>query len=155
MKLMLLSAEKDHDGVIRTGLGALARFPDEESVMQFVGRAFREKGDADRAALWFARAIGAKHSFAGARVDLARLLEGQGKLDPAEEILREIPAANPGYAQGPVSLALFLARRERWAEAETLLLEAWPKLADWQRENLKRNPDAALLLGRDNVKKAI
>ncbi|MCU0724882.1 MAG: tetratricopeptide repeat protein [Planctomycetes bacterium] len=155
MKLMMHAAEKDHDGAIRTGLAALRRFPDEESIMQFVGRAFREKGDPDRAALWFARAIGAKPSFAGARVDLGKLLETQGKLDLAEEIFREIPVANPHYAMGPVSLALFLARRERWAEAETVFLEAWPRLLDWQRKSVKGNPDAAALLARENVKKAI
>jgi tetratricopeptide (TPR) repeat protein len=155
MKLMMSAAEKDHDGVIRSGLEALHRFPDEESIMQFVGRAFREKGDPDRAALWFARAIGAKPSFAGARVDLGKLLEQQGKLDLAEELFREIPVANPRYAMGPISLALFLARRERWKEAETALLEAWPKLLDWQRESVKGNPDAAPLLARENVKKAI
>ncbi len=155
MKLMCLSVEKDHDGIIATAREALARFPDEESVMQHLGRAHREKGDVERAVLWLNRAIGAKPSFAGARVDLGRLYEKQGRLDLAEEVFREMPAANPDYPMAPVSLALFLTRQGRLPEAEDVFVAAWPRLVSWQRDAVKSNPEAAPLLARERVKAII
>ena len=155
LKLMMLSAEKDWDGILATTRDALARFPDEESVMQIRARAYRETGDEERAILWFNRAIGAKPSFAGARIELARLYERQGKLELAEEVFRDLQIANPDYGFTPVSLALFLARQERWEEAEPILIEGWEKLPAYMRPALLGNPDAKPLLEREAVKAVI
>jgi tetratricopeptide (TPR) repeat protein len=155
LKLMMLSGIEDWDGVIRASDEALARFPDEETVMQFRGRALRESGDRDRAVAWFSRAIGAKPSFAGARVDLGKTYEAMERFDLAEEVFREIPVAHPTYPGGRVSLALFLSRRERWDEAETLIVEAWPGLPDWMKGGLPQNPDFEPLMERPAVKAAI
>lgn len=155
LKLMMLAAEKDWEGILETSRAALDRFPDEETVMQMRARAFRETGDEDRAVLWFNRAIGAKPSFAGARIELAKLYEKQGRLDLAEEVFRDLQVANPDYAFSPVSLALFLARRERWEEAERLLLEGWEKLPAFMRPALLHNPDAKPLLEREAVQRVV
>jgi len=152
MKAQLLLAEQDWDALLAATEAALERFPDEETMMFLRGRALKEKGDPDRAAECFARAIGMKPSFAGARAELGKVYEAQGKLALAESVFREIPRANPDYAGGPVSLALYLARRERWDEAESLLLETWSKLVPWQKTRLKEQPDAAPLLERERVK---
>jgi tetratricopeptide (TPR) repeat protein len=152
MKAQLLLAEKDWDAVLAATEAALARFPDEETMMFLHGQALKEKGEQDRAAECFARAIGMKPSFAGARAELGKIYEAQGKLAQAEGIFREIPRANPDYAGGPVSLALYLARRERWDEAESLLLETWSRLHPWQKARLKEQADAAPLLERERVK---
>ncbi len=152
MKSQLLMAERDWDAVLEATGTALERFPDEETMMFLRGRAYAEKGDPDRAAECFARAIGMKPSFAGARAELGKVYEAQGKLALAESVFREIPRANPGYAGGPVSLALFLARRERWDEAESLLLETWSRLQPWQKARLKEQPDARPLLERERVR---
>lgn len=152
MKAQLLMAEQDWDAVLEATGAALERFADEETMMFLRGRAHAEKGDPDRAAECFARAIGMKPSFAGARAELGKVYEAQGKLALAESVFREIPRANPAYAGGPVSLALFLARRERWDEAESVLLETWSRLQPWQRARLQEQPDARPLLERERVK---
>lgn len=155
MKCQMLIMEEDWAGVLATTEAALARFPDDETMMQFRGRACRKTGDETRAMDWFSRAIGAKHSFAGARVELAKIHEDNGRLEVAEAIFREIPVANPDYAPGPISIALFLSRRERWEEAEETLLAAWPKLPEWYRGQFVKNPDAKALLERMAVKAII
>ena len=119
------------------------------------GRGFKEKGDLDRAAQCFSRAIGMKPSFSGARSELGKVYEAQGKLDLAEEVFREIPRANPPYAGGVVSLALFLGRRDRWDEAESIFLEAWGRMQPWQQARLKQQPDVAPLLSRPHVKSVV
>ncbi len=155
LKAHLLVAEKDWDGALAAASEALERFPDEETMMFVRGRAFKETGDLDRAAQCFARAIGMKHSFAGARTELGKVYEAQGKLDLAEEVFREIPRANPEYAGGAVSVALFLGRRERWDEAERVFLEAWDRLQPWQQARLKQQPDLVPLLARPGVKSVV
>jgi len=155
MKLMMLGAEQDWDGILETTRAALEHFPDDESVMQLRARAYREKGDEDHALLWFNRAIGAKPSFAGARIELAKLYEKQGKLDLAEEVFRDLQIANPHYAFSPLSLALFLSRRERWEEAETLFLQAWRTMPEFLKPSVLGNPDADPLLQRDAVKAVV
>jgi len=155
LKLQLLLAEKDWDGVLEETARALRRHPDEETLTQMRGRAFREKGDPDRAIGCFHRAIGMKPSYVGARVELGKTYEAADRMDLAEEIFREIPVANPDYAAGPVSLSLFLARRERWEEAEDLFVTAWPTLPPWVKGGLSRNEDAKRLMERDAVKAVV
>ncbi len=151
----MLTVEKDWDGVLAGTSDALAIHPDDETMMQWRGQAYRENGDLPRAMACLNRAIGMKSSFVGSRVDLARLHESREEFDLAEEILREIPTANPAYAAGPISLALFLTRRERFEEAEKLIIEAWPKLPRWIVGSLKANPDAEMLLSREAVRKVM
>jgi len=154
-KAQMLLAEKDWDGVLAETDLILERFPDEETAMQWRARAYAEKGDDARATHWLARAIGAKPSFVGARVDLGKLYERTGRIDLAEEVFREIPRANPSYATGPVSLALFLARRQRLDEAEQVFLAAWPRLPGSVRESVRKHPDAQALLARAAVRAAV
>jgi tetratricopeptide (TPR) repeat protein len=155
MKTQLLVAAKDWGQARAAAEAALARFPDEETMMYVRGRSFKETGDLDRAAECFARAIGMKGSFAGARAELGRIHEARERFDLAEEVFREIPRANPKYAGGAVSLALFLGRRGRWDEAETVFLDAWKRLQPWQQARLKQQPDVAALLARPRVKSAL
>lgn len=152
LQLMMLQAEKDWDGLLEKTAQTLERFPDEETVMQFRGQAYREKGDEDHAMQWFLRAIGAKPSFVGARIDLGKLYEKQGRLELAEEVFREIPKANPDYKAGAMSLALFLTRQGRLEEAEAVFLEAWPQVPAMFQGFLRGNPEAKPLLERDAVK---
>lgn len=155
MRAQLLLLEKDWDALLLATGEALARFPDEETMMFLRGRAFQEKGDRERAAQCYARAIGMKPSYAGARAALGRLHEEQGRLDLAEELFREIPAANPAYAGGAASLALFLGRRGRWDEAETLFLDAWSRMRPAQQARLRAQPDVAPMLARERVRAAL
>jgi len=155
MKAQMLLAEQDWDGLRKATEEALEHHPDEETMMYLRGRALKEKGELDRALQCFARAIGMKPSYAGARAELGKTYEAQGKLDLAEEVFREIPRANPGFAGGPLGLALFLGRQGRWEEAESIFLETWPRLEAWQKARIKQQPDAAPLLARDRIKATV
>ncbi|MDH3592369.1 MAG: tetratricopeptide repeat protein [Planctomycetota bacterium] len=155
IKVQMLIAEKDWDGVIAATDASLARHPDDETQMHLRGRAYREKGDYDHAVAWLSRAIGAKPSFAGARADLAKTYEAQDKVDLAEGVVREIPTANPSYPGRDLPLAFFLARRERWAEAESVFLESWGRFSAGQRARLRNLPDAVQILARPAVQAAL
>jgi len=152
MKVQMLLAEKDWPAVLDATEEALARFPDEETQMQFRARALRETGDLDGAVHWYARAIGAKPSFAGARVELGKLYEQLGKPELAEFLFRELPRANPAWPLAPISLALFLTRQGRVEEAESLFLDAWPGLHEMYRRSIREHPDARALLERPAVR---
>jgi len=155
MKAQLLHTARAWEALLGATEAALERFPDDETIMFLRARAWHELGDLDRAALCFARAVGMKPSYAGARAELARVCEAQGKPDLAEEVLREAVRANPGYAGGPVALALFLGRQGRWDEAETLFLEHWQGLAPWQQARVKQQPGSAPLLERERIRAAL
>lgn len=155
LAIYMLQGLKDWEGVLAATERALERFPDDETVMHSRGQAYRELEDPDRAAQWFARAVGAKPTFAGARRDLGKIYESMGRPELAEEMFREIPKAYPDYKPGPVSLALFLGRQERWEEAEAVFLETWPVLPTWFKGALRNSPDAAALLEREAVKKVM
>jgi tetratricopeptide (TPR) repeat protein len=148
LKIGLHELIQDWDGVMQETVRALARLPDEETLMQLRGRAHQQLGDLDRAVAWYSRAVGAKPSFVGARVELGKVYEQQERYELAEEIFREIPVVNPGYAPGRMSLALHLTRRGQLDEAETIARETWPQLAPWFQEALRQNPDARPLLER-------
>jgi tetratricopeptide (TPR) repeat protein len=152
MAVWMMAIEEDWDAVLTGSAEALAVHPDDETMMQYRGQAWREKGDLPRAITCLNRAIGMKSSFVGARVDLGKIHESREEYDLAEEIFREIPGANPGYPAGPVSLALYLTRREQFDEAEQVILEAWPNLPVWVKGSLKSNPEAEALLSREAVK---
>ena len=155
MKAQLLMLAKEWDALLQATQVALEEFPDEETMMHLRGRAFREKGDLEHAALCQARAIGMKPSFVGARIELGKCYEGLDRVDLAEEVFREIPGANPEYAAGPISLALFLGRQQRWEEAERIAIETWPRMEGWQRSRLTHQPDVKELFEREKVKAAI
>lgn len=155
MKVQMLFVEKDWNAILATTEQALARHPDEETMMYLRGRAYQEIGDLARALQCFSRAIGAKASYAGARTAMGKVYESQERYELAEEVFREIPRANPDYPGAPVSLALFLARREKWEEAERLLVEAWPDLPPWIRAQLASDPAAKPLVERPSVRGVI
>ncbi len=155
MKQQLLAALKDWEGVLGETERGLAVFPDEETMMRMRAQALTELDRPDEALPWFARAIGAKPSFVGARVGLGRLYEKLDRPDLAEAVFREIPVANPGYTFGLMSIALFFARQERMEEAEEVFLDAWAKLPDDLREAVRHNPEASSLLERERVKAVV
>jgi tetratricopeptide (TPR) repeat protein len=150
--VQLRGVRKDWEGVLEVTGRALAHLPDDETLMQMRGRAYHELGDHARATAWFNRAIGAKPSFTGARVDLGRLYEKAGELELAEEVFREIPVANPDYAMGPMSLALFLTRQGRVDEAEGVFLETWPRLDVRYQGAVRANDEAKPLFERPAIR---
>ena len=155
MKQQLLAALKDWDGVLAATGEGLAVFPDDETMMRMRAEALTHLDRPEEAILWYARAIGAKPSFVGARVGLGRLYEKLGRTDLAEALFREIPVANPRYTFGRISLALFLARQEVWEEAEQVFLDAWAELPASLRQAAKHNPEASALMEREAVRKVV
>lgn len=151
MKQQLLSAQVDWEGLLEETTRGLAVFPDEETMMLMRAQALVELDELEEAAHWYARAIGAKPSFVGARIGLGRLYERLGQHELAEKVFREIPTANEEFVFGSVSVALFLARREAWDEAEQVFVDTWRRLPEDLRAAVLRNPEAAVLLEREAV----
>lgn len=127
-------------------LDTLAVFPDEETTMLALGSVSEKLGDDDAAALWYNRAIGAKTSFARARIHLGKLYERLGKVALAESVFRELPVANPLYHAGKIALACFLHRIGKDTEAHELFRSAYDRLKPHEKGALTRNPEAAALL---------
>ena len=108
--------------------------------------AFEKLGADEHAIMWYNRAIGAKPSFARARVQLGRLYERTGRHDMAESVFRELPAANPAYHMGKISLACYLHRAGNSAEAREVFAGAYDRLKPYEKGALMSNPDASALL---------
>ena len=155
LRVQMLVGESDWNAVLDATRDALDHFPDDETLMQLRAQAHARLEDAEAATHWYARAIGAKPSFAGARVELGKLYESRGRLDLAEALFRELPRANPSWPLSPISLAFFLARRGRLEEAEPIFLEGWRRLPEPLRASVKEHPDLPVLLERDAVRVAL
>jgi len=155
MRNQLWTAQKDWNALRDSAQETLAQFPDDETAMYLLGRAHRELGENTRAADALSRAIGMKASYAGARVELAKVFEAQDKPERAEQVLREAIVANPRFNGSPLSLAAFLGRQERWEESDSLAVETWNKMADWEKQRVKMQPDIAAIFERESVKSSL
>lgn len=137
--MMIYRGTEQWEQLGRVCMMALRYMPDEETVMHNLAIANRELGDLRHAEKWYQRAIGAKPSFAGARLGLAKLLESQERIDEALEIAREVPMTNPGYALGTLQAAVILDRHGYSDEAVTLVQGAKDRIASWMHHVIERD----------------
>jgi tetratricopeptide (TPR) repeat protein len=126
-------------------LRALESMPDDESMLLNVGMAAENMGDILKAEQWYNRAIGAKLSFAGARIRLARMWDKDGQIERALNMVREMIGANPGYAFGYVQAATMLNKHGQHDEALTYMTKAKPQLSPWMINSINNNPLAKAL----------
>ena len=139
MPMMIYRGTEQWEELGRVCTRALIHIPDEETVMHNLAIANRELGDLQHAEKWYQRAIGAKPSFAGARLGLAKLYESQDRIDEAVEIAREVPASNPGYALGTLQAAVILDRHGYNNEAIALVQGAKEHIASWMHHVIERD----------------
>jgi len=123
----------------QAALNALRHLPDDESMLMFVAIAAEGAGDILKAEQWYQRAIGAKLSFAGARIRLARMWDANGQAERAIDMVREMIAANPDYAFGYVQASTMLNKHGHTDEALRLMKHAKPNLSPWMIESIGRN----------------
>lgn len=126
-------------------LRALKSMPDDESMLLNVGIAAENMGDILKAEQWYNRAIGAKLSFAGARIRLARMWEKDGQIERALKMVREMIGSNPGYAFGYVQAATMLNKHGHHDEALEYMTKAKPQLSPWMINSINNNPLAKTL----------
>lgn len=119
--------------------GILEDFPDDETTMVVLAGMYEKREDIESAILWCNRAIGAKYSYAGARIRLAGLYEKQGNIALAEQVMREVPVANPRYAYGAIELAYFLYRHGKEEEARNIFADAFPRLFAWEQGRVQQH----------------
>ncbi len=145
MAMMIYRGTEQWENLGRVCMRALQHMPDEETVMQNLAVANRELGDLEHAEKWFQRAIGAKPSFAGARLGLAKLYESLDRIDEAVETAREVPAANPGYALGTLQAAVIIDRHGFTEDAIALVQSTKDRLAPWMHHMIERDENLRAL----------
>ena len=117
----------------------LVEIPDEETLMMNLAIANTKLGDFGHAEKWFLRAIGAKPSFAGARIGLAQLYDSLGRADEAVETAREVISANPAYLFGYAQVAAILDKNGLSSEGVELLRSVRESLAPWMIRSIERD----------------
>lgn len=140
MRIMLFQSLKKWETVQINCIEALRQIPDNETLMLALAMAFENLSDYDNAVMWYCRAIGAKDSFVRARLRLAYLLEKQGKIHIAIQVIQEICVCNPHYAMGQIQAAFFLFKHHDKKEAATLFSRAYSQLKPYEKQIVDNNP---------------
>jgi tetratricopeptide (TPR) repeat protein len=146
LKIQMYQTLRSYAAVVETARQTLSLFPDEETTMVALASALEKLGDDEQAVLWYNRAIGAKPSFARARVMLSKLYERRGNTTLAESVLREIPTAFPEYTLGRLEIAYFLYRHGKTDEALSLFQYGYDRLKTFEKSAVEQHPEGALLL---------
>ena len=146
LELQVYQVLKNWEKVKEVALGILRDFPDEETTMLALGIACEKLEEYDHAIIWFNRAIGAKSSFVRARINLAKIYEKQEKIEIAEEIMREIPTANPSYNFGKINLSVFLYRIGKHDDAVGIFRPAYNKLRPWEKTSVGNSPEGKAMI---------
>ena len=103
---------------------AMAHVLDFASSGMNLGNLRMQTGDPVAAERWYRQALGIDDIFLPAMMNLAVLLNGQGRNNEAESLLQKAAAAYPDNAQAAYSLGLLLAEAGRMEEAINWLRRA-------------------------------
>lgn len=139
-RLMIAQTLKQWEKVKDYALEALYAIPDNETLMLALAIAYERLNEGDLAIMWYNRAIGAKHSYARARVRLAKLLQTLSKGVLAENIIREIPTANPHYKMGHIETAFMLFDLDKKDDAAKIFNSAYAGLKPYEKTAVDNNP---------------
>jgi tetratricopeptide (TPR) repeat protein len=102
-----------------------------------LGNLYTRLGKPDKAEVYYRRAIAVDDLFFPAKVNLAMLLNGQGRNKEAKKLLEEVVAAYPEEYKVHYSLGLLLGEMGKYEEAAAHLVETLKGLPD--HEGAKRN----------------
>lgn len=139
-RLMIFQSLKQWEKVRDCALEALRSMPDNETLMLALAIAYEKLGENDLAIMWYQRAIGAKYSYARARVRLAKLLQSLSNNILAENIVREIPIANPHYKMGHIETAFMLYDLGKKDDATAIFNAAYTGLKPYEKTAVDNNP---------------
>lgn len=141
----------NHEAAREAALRCLAMFPDDETTMYTLAGIYEKLGDIETAKHWCSRAIGAKHSYVGARIRLAGYYEQDGNVELADSLMEEIPVVNPLYKFGSVRLAVYRLKRGKEEEAISLFREVYPTLQPWEQASVANNEQGKELLQKSGL----
>ena len=128
-------------------------FPDEETTMLAMALAFEKLEKYQSALLWLNRAIGVKYTFSRARLVAARILKKIGEHELAQQVILEIPIANPRYSIGKVHVAIFLYENDNISLALDYFRSGYSDLKPHEKAQIDQNPIVKKLL--EEQKKSI
>ena len=89
-----------------------------------LGNLYSRLGDTERAIKFYRDALEVDDLFLPAKMNLAVLLNGEGRNDEAEALLRQVLDSYPEHAEAAYSLGLLLAEMDRLDEAVVYLARA-------------------------------
>lgn len=122
-KIGLLNLELDrHDEAIRIFTGMLAKDPDAHQIRFYLGSAYEEKGDLDRAKVEFGKIPADAEIYAETLGHLAFILKEQEREDEAVQLLQKGIAAYPNRLELYLSLATLYDAIDKDEEGLKLLL---------------------------------
>lgn len=130
---------KDYPSAIDVARRGLLDMPDDENLMMFIGDCYLQLDDLRYAEHWLLRAIGAKPSFIGARIILARAYNKAERIEDALGLIREFPIVNPDYAWGLVMGGALLWSRDLRSEAVDMARGAVGRLPAWAMQSIASN----------------
>ena len=139
-EITALQVAKKWNEVIEACKKTLAVFPDEETTMLAMALANDKCGESTIALEWLEKAIAAKPSFARARMVAARILQSLKKHAEAEELMLQIPTANPHYALGFLHVAIFLYDKGEVNRALELYRHGYANLKPYEKAQMDAHP---------------
>ena len=131
---------KQWDAVIEACIKTLRKFPDEETTMLALAIAYDNSGQQYHALHYLGRAIGIKPSFARARMVSARILKSLGQLSLANELMFEIPQANPHYAGGIIQAAIWAFEHGEKQRALEYYRRGYAELKPFEKSQFESHP---------------
>ncbi|TAE23730.1 MAG: hypothetical protein EAZ92_14305 [Candidatus Kapaibacterium sp.] len=146
LQIQAFQTLRDYKRVAEAAHETLLHFPDEETTMFALATAYEKLDNQTNALLWYNRAIGAKPSYARARVMLGKLYEQRGELDAAESVFRDIGIANPSYNMGKLEIAYFLKRIGKEKEAVALFRYAYDRLKTFEKASVEQHPEGKIFV---------
>lgn len=112
------------DDAIKVFSEMLAKDPAAHPIRLYLGMAYEEKGDLERAQAEFEKIPHGSPAFVEAVGHIAFILREKGKVGQAVELLRDAIAANPGQIELYLNLAALHEAAEKPEAGVALLLEA-------------------------------
>lgn len=130
----------DWKGALQAALTGLQHMPDEETLMQLAAEFYWQMEDYKNAEKYYLLASGAKHTFIGARLQLARMYDKLGRTDEAIDLVKTFPTVNPNYKWGHILGAAILWKHGHKDDAADIVSGAQSDLPEWAQLSMKNNP---------------
>ena len=123
MGLIHLELEQ-HDDAIKIFTAMLDKDPSAHQIRFYLGMAYEEKGEMDRAYAEFVRIPHGSPAYVDAVGHIAFILNEKGKPDQAEEVLKEAIVTNPGQIDFYMNLSALYESTDSTKAGLELLLDA-------------------------------
>ncbi|NQW29928.1 MAG: hypothetical protein HQ472_05390 [Ignavibacteria bacterium] len=130
---------EDWEGALQATSAGLKSIPDEETIMLMAANAYMQLDNNVEAEKHLLMAMGAKPSFIGARLTLARLYDKLGRTEEAVALARTFLIVNPSYKWGQILGAALLWKNGHKDEAANIVAEAQSGIPEWAQQSMNSN----------------